>query len=360
MNMQQNMSNMMNMMNNFNVVQIFDPNKIDPRMKKSLMNQTISFSKLGPYKMVPKFKPITFQFIQNFNPGAASNICEVKVIYEHVLDILEMYAEKGTNYTANNNMNPVVLNIVGREFIGSNLESSEEIRDEIINLRTTFNSSIGTSPPFPLREDECVYMKSITVIRPKNVHGFFGFQQSYRTALITTSPLKINKLLPENRMKSTDFIKTCTILESVFQVAICKNHPVLLLTPFGHQEDNNPVDDIIKIYNYCILKYGHYFKTIIIGIPPHYPRTVFQNYEKNILKPNEIVLEIDKKFEKDELKKSLLAKTNKQMNQDFGNKSFSQQNLDDAPLESPIQNQPQFNNEQMKMFMEMMKMMNPK
>ena len=359
MNMQQNMMNMMNMMNNFNAVQVFDPSKIDQRMKKTLMNQTISYSKIGPYKMVPKFKPLTFQFINNFNPGVPSNICEVKIVYEHVLDVLEHYSEKGINYTSNNNMNPVVLNIVGRDFTGSNLESNEEIRDEIINLRTTFNSSLSTSPPFPLKEDECVYMKSITVIRPKHVYGFYGFPQSYRTALITVSPLKTEKLLPENRMSSIDFIKTCTIIESIFQVAICKNHPVLILSPFGHEEDNNPVDDIIKIYNYCIFKYGHFFKNIIIGIPPHYPKVVFQNYEKNIAKPQELVVEVDKQFEKDELKKSLLSKVNKPNQFMTAVDKPIEQN--ESPI-SPQKNntQPNFSQEQMELFMKMMQTMNNK
>jgi hypothetical protein len=355
---------MINMMNNIKMPLIFDPKTLNDRMKKSLVNHTISYSKIGPYKDVPKYKPIVFQFIQNFDAGIPNNICNVKIINEHILDVAEMYAEKGINFSTGNNMNPVILNIVGREFSGSNLENCEEMRDHLINLRTTFNNSLGVDNYFPVKEEESVYMKLIMIIRPKNVSGFLNFTQCFRTSMITTSPIITTKLLPDNRMYIEDYIKTCTVIESVFQLAICKNHKVLILPPFGHEDDNNPVDDIIKIYNYCILKYGHYFNEIVIGVPKYYPKTVFQNYEKNIIKPQIIVSEIDKLYEKEELKNKLMSKSLNNVNlkhkdddDDNDNGKINDEKDDVEEFEEKPKKKEQFTDDQMKMMMTFMQSM---
>ncbi len=359
----QNAQNMMNMMNNFMGNQMiqpvaFDPSKLDARFKRTLTNQTIAQTKIGLYKLFPKFKPLTSSFVQNFNPGPPNNICEVSVVFEHVLDVAEKYAEKGTNYMSGNNMNPVILNIVGKDFSGTNLESNENIRDEIINIRTTFSNSIGTNGVYPMKEDECVYSKIVTVIRPKNPATFLPYQQTFRTAVITAAPVTTDSLLSDNKMTMSDLIKTRTIIECVFQTAISTRHTVLILSPFGHEEDNNPVEDIIKVYNYCILRYGHLFKKIIIGVPPHYPKGIFHAYEKGIVKPTELVMPIDKKYEQEELKKSLIEQgvnninKNKKKKKSEKNK-FNQMNVD---LNSVSNNG--FSKEQMEMFMKMMSMMN--
>ena len=47
------------------------------------------------------------------------------------------------------------------------------------------------------------------------------------------------------------------------------------MTNFGdNDEDENPTEDIIKIYNYCIYKYGHMFSHIIIAIPEYDTQTI--------------------------------------------------------------------------------------
>lgn len=363
MNMQQNMMNMMNMMNNFTAPQqtIFDPRRCNPRDKRVLTNQTITQSKIGLYQKFPKYKPLVYTYMDSFIPRFPTSICDVDVLYEHVLDVAEKYTEKGLMISAANGMNPVVMNVVGRDFSGTNLESNEEIRDEIINIRTTFNNSLGTRVPFPLKEDDCVYSKSITVIRPKYPMTFLTYPETYRVALITTSPIKTPKdtLLEDNKMSSVDFLKTLKVIEGVFQCAISNSHPVLILSPFGHEDDNNPIDDIIQIYNYCIFKYSHYFKKILVGIPPHYPKSVYEGYKQKIVKPNEIVVDVDKKYEKEELQNNLLSKGASFPKQEKSEKK-SKKKTRQTQLPEPTSNSPQFSKEQMAQFMKMMSMMNNK
>jgi predicted nucleotidyltransferase len=171
--------------------------------------------------------------------------------------------------------------------------------------------------------------------------------------MITTAPIKVETLLKDNKMNSNDFINTCTIIETVFQTAIARGHPILILTPFGHEEENNPISDIIKVYNYCIYKYGHWFKRIIVAVPTYYPKSVFDSYQQNIINPIDIVSEIDDECEADEMRQCLMSKstTNKQLENQIMNPEMNQMN-------STNQMNPMFNMtpEQIQMMMNMMNM----
>jgi hypothetical protein len=196
-------------------------------------------------------------------------------------------------------MNPVVLNVVGKDFTGDNFESSEEMRDEMMNIRTTFCTNPIKHNIYPIKDNHCVHTPYVSVIRPKDPRYTLAWNMCYRVGFITTCPIpqekKDGKFI--DKMSSVDFINTATIIENVFQVAIGLGHQVLILTPFGHEEDLNPIEDIIQIYNFCIMKYGHKLKSIIVAIPPYYPKNIFAQYFRGIIKPNEIVQEIDNKYD---------------------------------------------------------------
>lgn len=350
-NMQMMQQMMQTMNNNFmksNAKFVFDPNKLDKQYKKTLISQTITQTKAGIYKNLMQWKSIPFPYMQNFNPGNATSACETEVLHMHSLDVVELYAEKGIIYTNNNNMNPVVMHVVGKGFTGLNLEANEDTRDETVMLRTTFcnTSGHGNGSHFPLQENQCIYAKAVTIIRPSNPTSFLPPQQTYRTSMITTAPIKAEVLLKNNKMNSKDFIDTCTIIETVFQTAIARGHPILILTPFGHENENNPVSDIIKVYNYCIYRYGHWFKKIIVAIPLYYPKSIFESYQQNIINPTDIIVEIDDECEADEMRQNLIAKSS-------SNKQLENQ------MQNQMQNQ-MFNMtpEQMQMMMNMMNNIN--
>lgn len=314
MQMMQNM--MQNMTNNFmnsNSKMIFDPTKIDKQYKKTLISQTITQTKAGLYKTLLQWKSIAFPHMQNFNPGIPTSTCETEVIYAHALEVVEQYSEKGLIYTNNNNMNPVVLHVVSKGFTGLNLEANDDVKDDMIMIRTTYCNTCGhgSGSHYPLQDQNCIYAKSVTIVRPQYPSTFLAPQQTYRTSMITTACVKVNTLLKDDKMTMKDFTDTCVTIETVFQTAIARGHPILILTPFGHdEEDNNPILDIIKIYNYCIYKYGHWFKKIIVAIPQYCPKSMFELYQQNIINPKDIVLEIEDECEADEMRQNLIAKSN--------------------------------------------------
>lgn len=245
-------------------------NEIEKNLKLQIINQNIYHSRYGNYKNLPLYKPVKFKSSDiNVLFEQLNKIPQVFVINKHPIHIIE---ELGTKCS------PVILNTVGREFDGTKLELCNGLRDHTFILRTNFNAVLGKTPPFPIEDTECIYIKNLSIIRGKKLNGL-NLEDIQNFSTIITSPF--NK--PND---NTDYIKTVSMIDSVFKIAINEGHGVLILSTFG---DND--SDIIKIYNLAILKYGHLFTSIIIGIP-EWETELFSLYNKHIIIPNKIVDQI--------------------------------------------------------------------
>jgi hypothetical protein len=316
---------MQNAQNMLNINKIFDPSKEDSRIKKDLILKNIAISKIGQCNAFSKCPSITYSYLKDYSPGIPDNICNIEVINEHSIEVAEKFCLKGNiNHMYQNGLNPVVLNVVASTFTGNNFESNDDIRDEIINMRTTFNNTIGTENPYPIKKNGCIYSKFVFVIRPKYpyIKQVLNVPNMYRFALINAAPIHKPKLNNKNQMCASDYIKTISTIEAIFQGAIAYKHLVLILTPFGHLKDENPIDDIIKIYNYCILKYGHKFKNIIFAISPHYPKEIFEKYNSKIIKIQTLFDDIDSKY--NEIEMLMKLKNTKSLKNNNQNESIKE------------------------------------
>jgi|SRR3989344_71 len=261
--------------------------KLSNSIKQQIINQNISESKLGMYSQINKYEPIKLYFNDKQNVPPINNICSVEVINKHNLEVLEDISKQGEV-----NPNVVIINVVGKDFTATNFELCPDIRDELINLRTTFNTTIhGTEiddTNFPLQNNECVYTKLVSLIRPKTLERLYSYNELISFAMITSSPI-----IPiQETMTRIEFLQTCSTIECIFQTAISASHKIIILPPFGYYDKNLP-NYIIKIYNYCIFKYGHLFDKIIIAIPEDLPNDLFMFYQKNIINPYNLVKSID-------------------------------------------------------------------
>lgn len=289
----EDMHQMYNMMQNKTKDMIFNPKKENVMNKRAFVHENMTDARGGIYQQLKKTQSRSMPHVE-CDPGTLNNICEVKVIHEHALDVARMHADIGVQeFTENNGSRPAVLNVVGEGYTGDGFEPND-IRDEIMMIRTLFNTNIHKNI-FPIKQNCCVYTPLVNVVRDKNPRMKHNFSNCYRTDIITATPIKQENNI--RYMSSHDFLRTCTIIENVFQIAVFNKNKVLILTPFGHEEDNNPVPDIIQIFNFCIMRYGHKFRKIYIAVPPHYPPHVYDIYKEKILKPNEIAEEIDVKYE---------------------------------------------------------------
>lgn len=338
-----NLSNIIMQQNNLNILTAFqnmkqqlnkplpiNPATINSRLKQNLVSLNMSQSRREPIRQFSKYEHVIFSYVKSCNTGEIDKICDVQVIHEHALDVAKTYTNIGcNNFTSENNMNPVVLNIIGKEFTGTNYESCEGMRDETINLRTNLCNFTTKNNMFPLKENQAIYSSQVTVLRPTVYvnNDYLQLSEVYRLGLITVSPIQQDRFA--KKMTMENFVKTLVIIESVFQCAIVMSHPVLVLVPFGHgAEDNNSVEDIIQIYNYCVMKYGHKFKKIIIAIPPFYQKEIYEIYNENILKPNEIVKKIDEKYEEIENEKMMENKLNIKLQPEQSTNNFIENNPD--------------------------------
>ncbi len=256
------------------------------KTKQMLINQNIAQSKFGMYAQCNTGNCIKNHFTQNFNIGEVNNVCEVDIVNIHAIDAIKEYCQLGFNAGFKDGwINPVSMCTISDDFIGSNYPQSEGIRDDTYNIRTNYNTITKNNNPFPLKQNECVYNRFVTVIRDTNLQPITDLQNLYRFGLISVAPINKPKLLDENRMHSNDFIKTMCTVETIFQTAIAGSHNVLVLTPFGNTEDDIPQEDIVKIFNSCIFKYGHRFKKIIIAVPIWYGTYMFDLFSNEIVKP---------------------------------------------------------------------------
>lgn len=286
------------------------------KTKQYLINQNISQSKFGKYAQCITGPCIKNQYNSTFNIGQIDSICEVDVLNFHVIDIVEDYCSHGFNAGLKDNwINPVALCTVGHEFIASNFTKAENIRDEYYVLRTNLNIITRNNNPFPIKHSECTYNRFVTVIRNEKLEPIQDMNNIYRFGLIIASPIYKPTLLSDSEMSSTDFLQTLATIESVFQTAIAGGHNVLLLTPFGNTEDEVPPEDIVEIYNMCIFKYGHRFKKIIIGVPLWCGEFLFDLFNKNIIRPQDIVeQEINQDNQNREDKKNKIKTVKKNLN----------------------------------------------
>lgn len=285
----------------------FNPNNINSVYKKAYIHQNVFASKIGMYKSVPKFPCRKTEFAPKYKPGPISQICDVKVINQNHIDILGNLLDKGVNHLVEKDK-PLVMQSIGEEFNGSNLESGEGVRDSLFILRTNFAAAFKNNDPFPLRNTQCAYIPLVTVLRNK-MYQPLPYNDLYSYSMVIACPVRQPELIDEDRMVLKDYTETLNRIQTVFQIAIACGHRVLILTPFGLEDaDSVPIEDTIKIFNFCIYRYGHKFKNIIMSVPEYYPKSVYQMYDDNLVKPQLITKSIDEKYESKQFQAKLLSR----------------------------------------------------
>src|ERR1700744_944935 len=254
---------------------------MDVRTKKFNIGQNIYLCKFGALKNLPLLLSLKNCYNSSFNCGQSTTFCDVYIKPLHPLILAKEFVMEG--------MNPVLLMTVTKDFNGSNLDSSEGIHDELINLRTNFHRTIMLpSGTYPIKGTEVVYTPFVTIIRDE-MHNIMNPQSMYKVSLIVTSPINDPKLRDES-FELNDYFKTKEIIETIFQTAILRNHDVLILTDFGCKYDKNPLKDIVDIFNLSILKYGHLFKYIVFAfnIREQTDMAYYAYFSKEIIKPQEL------------------------------------------------------------------------
>ena len=232
---------------------------IEIQFKKKMMEENIKECKFGVYRNLPNMGSIKCFYNENYNIAPVYEYCSVEVQKIHALDVAFQCIK--------NEYLPVVVNFVTYEFTGGNMQSGNGIRDELINIRTSFNKTNEPTMNFnhyPLRDSEVVYTKICHIIRNSNLQLLYP-NQVCKISLIT-APIKKEIELINNNLTLSDYILMKTTMETIFQTASTHGNDVIILNDCGITMNNFPIDDIIRIINGCIYKYGHLFKYVIVAI----------------------------------------------------------------------------------------------
>jgi hypothetical protein len=284
-----------------------NPNNINAFYKRAMINQNIAQSAYGMYKLLPAGRCSKNIYTSKYQPGIINKICDVKVINKNPIDILDALLEKGPQHFVGPNK-PLVLQSIGESFTQSRIGSGDGLRDQLFVLRTNFSHVCKINDPFPLKNNESAYIPLISVIRDSN-GNFVPFDKVFTYSLVLAVPVCSPDKIDDDKMDLKDYMTTLTKIETVFQTAIAFNHRIFIITPFGLENvDNNPAEDLIKILNYCIFKYGHKFDNIILSIPEYFPENIYTLFIDNIVNPQELTKEVDIKYETTKLHEKLLNK----------------------------------------------------
>ena len=270
-----------------------NPKNIDKKDKESMIRQNIYHSKTGDYKLCPEPKIIKFPYIVNSYIEPINSVCKVSVQMQHILEVADIFAEHGLEQK---NCSVVILYPVGSNFNGSNYESCENIFEEQVILKTNYLHAMRNQYDIFGGKDKqkfVIYTNPVSVIRDEQYNPL-TLDTLFKIGIITLCYQNTNELL-DNDMLSNDFLTFQIYMDTVFQAAICGKHDVLLLPIFSN-EHNIPVNDQIKIYNVCIMKYSHKFKIIIICVPNYENYEIFEMVDSEIIKPQVLTNEIDMEY----------------------------------------------------------------
>ena len=292
-----------NMLNSNITIPIMDPRNANRQNKDMIINRNIYMSGYGIYQMCPTRSSIKVKYRKDFNRGITKGICKVFVKHMHSIDIVEGLTNKGLTELKSNNPIPAVINPMYREFNGNNAKSDDAAADENMILRTNFAFIAKRQENlFPLSgESEVVYSNPITVIRtPYYIE--IPHENLYKMGVITITPNRPeliehtkkdgDKYEKMKTLSSKDLFKLQAQIETAFQVAAITGHNSVVISLFD-QEFGIPVDDQMLIYNYCILKYGHFFNAIIFGIPTYQSEELVEYIDEIVVKPQKIAADTE-------------------------------------------------------------------
>lgn len=231
------------------------------RERKTILLYNRTLCRNGIFKDVQTFLPITQDFDNNVFIDEPKKIPKINVASN--ISVVSI----GCGL-----INPVIMNTIGSEF---NFETRDDVvsfRDYKLYLRSNLCNSLYIPKLLPLEKpDNVIYIKNVLFFRNEQINTV---RVPVFISVINVVPVKEPKLIA-GRMTYKDYLTTSNTIENFFLLGNMMGHKSIVLSNFGcNNKDKHPCEDIVEIYNYCIIKYGHLFNDISI---------TFEILEKNDL-----------------------------------------------------------------------------
>jgi hypothetical protein len=255
---------------------------MDIKAKKNIFQQNKKLFEYVFVKYIKYNRPIKYVYNYFFEERMKNTqfdkFAVVDVVMSDPLTIAKQFVENG--------MHPVILSTIDLKFDGIHVETSDKIYDDTLLFRSNYYRTLHSSDIFPINEHDALYTQYLFAIRDSNMNTF---NNGFYFSVITTTLTKQTELYEQN-LSSSNFLSTIQKIKTVFQLAYVNNHDVLILPLFG-LDANYPIDNIVTIYNNCILEFGHLFKFIVISVPNQVQmQEMYLTVANNIVKPHTYLL----------------------------------------------------------------------
>ena len=171
----------------------------------------------------------------------------------------------------------LVLNLACFQVAGGGVFKGCMAQEEEISRKTDYMLH-SYKRIYPLNLNEIVFTPNIKVLKNENYQKLNKLQIK-EFDMLAVAAIRYPKLI-NNKFSFKDREITYKKIESIFKIAILYNYEIIILGALGCGAYRNPVEEVIEIFNECIIKYGHNFKKIIFSILSKNDRIIPNNLDQ--------------------------------------------------------------------------------
>lgn len=185
-----------------------------------------------------------------------------------------------------NDSNPVLLNMADPYEPGGAVEIGSGAQEENIFRRSNYFLTLLKRPLYPLKDEECIYSKDVTIFRNDD----FSFHEPRKVSIIASASVSYPDTVKDShgilRFKKEDYDLEYRKIEQIFKTAKYFGHDSLVLSAYGCGAFKCPAEDVSLIFKDIIKKYQGFFKHIVFAIKAPLGSRDIGNYDifkKNII-----------------------------------------------------------------------------
>lgn len=226
-------------------------------LRKAIYEQNIKLCINGILNIIPFKISEKIVFDLDYSPEIKYEDATICILDMDCLDIAKLMK--------NNDFNVVVLNMADESFPGGGIKNggwSNAPQEESLLCRSNYFRTLNTNTGFyPINGPFGIYSEDVFIFRNKE---FEILDKPFHQSFIATAAIK-NPDLDDNLFSDEDYKLTFMKIDTIFQIAQKKSFDSIILGAFGSYY-NNPIYQIVEIFNECIERWKNSFKMIIFAI----------------------------------------------------------------------------------------------
>jgi len=185
--------------------------------------------------------------------------------YSPIIEVINQHIIKTILLTEDSKV--LVLNLASHHNPGGGVKSGAMSQEEELSRCSDYMSHSNNNsynPLYPMSRNEIIFTPNIKVIKDEN-YNKLELHKIKEFDMLAVAAIR-NPRLINNRLSTFDGDITFKKIEAIFKFAIIHNYEVLILGALGCEAYHNPPEEIISIFNDCIIKYSNNFRKIIFSI----------------------------------------------------------------------------------------------